>query len=345
MKADAGLAADTVTAIATATTTPGRVCPLRYRYGAAALARAPEATTDTLYVIGGLYGNLRALDAVEVLARSEATPPRLCFNGDFHWFDIDDAAHAETNARVLAHDALQGNVEAEFGSADEDAGCGCAYPEHVDAGVVERSNLIHRALKATAARQPQMLARIQALPMFRRYRVGGTRVGVVHGDAESLAGWRFDVAALDEAAALAWLQQVFAQAQVDVFASTHTCLPALRTLRRSGRANAAVANNGAASTNFAVVNNGAAGMPNFSGELSGLCTRIATTPAPGAVLHEQRLGDVFIALLPLAYDAPRWQADFETQWPPGSAAHRSYFERITRGPAFTPAQAAPRQLG
>jgi len=76
-------------------------------------------------------------------------------------------------------------------------------------------------------------------------------------------------------------------------------------VRRTGRADAALVNNGAASTNFAVVNNGAAGMPDFSGELSRPCTRIATTPAPGAVLHEQRLGDVFIALLPLACDAPR----------------------------------------
>ena len=95
----------------------------------------------------------------------------------------------------------------------------------------------------------------------------------------------------------------------------------------------------------AVVNNGAAGMPNFSSDLRGLCTRIATSPAPGTALHEQRLGDVYIALLPLAYDAPRWQAEFETQWPPGSAAHQSYFERITRGPGYTPAQAGARRLG
>ena len=307
---------------------PGRSCPLRYRYGAAALAGAPEMATTTLYVIGGLYGNLRALDAVEALARAEATPPRLCFNGDFHWFDIDDAAHAEINARVLAHDALQGNVEAEFGSADDDAGCGCAYPESVDAGVVARSNLIHRELKATAARQPAATrALVSALPMFRRYRVGQTRIGVVHGDADSLAGWRFDVAALDEPAALPWLQRVFTQAQVDIFASTHTCLPALRTVPRPGQPDAAV------------VNNGAAGMPNFRNAVTGLCARIATTPAPGGVVHEQHVGDVFIALLPLAYDAPRWRAEFEAQWPPGSAAHVSYFERIAHGPGYTPAQA------
>ena len=136
----------------------------------------------------------------------------------------------------------------------------------------------------------------------------------------------------DAPAALPWLRQVFEQAQLDVFASSHTCLPALRTLRtlrRAGRSDAVV------------VNNGAAGMPNFRGETTGLWTRIATTPAPAAVLHEQRLvsdaGEVFVALLRPAYDAPRWQAEFKTQRPPGSAAHQSYFERITRGPAYAPA--------
>ena len=43
---------------------PGRVCPVRYRYGPAAIARAPERPAETLYLIGGLYGNLPALDAI-----------------------------------------------------------------------------------------------------------------------------------------------------------------------------------------------------------------------------------------------------------------------------------------
>jgi len=46
----------------------GRICPLRYRYGPAAIARAPERPAETLYVIGGLYGNLPALAAVFLLS-------------------------------------------------------------------------------------------------------------------------------------------------------------------------------------------------------------------------------------------------------------------------------------
>ena len=92
---------------------PGRTCPLRYRYGAAALASAPEKRAETLYVVGGLYGNRPALEAVEALAAADPGPVTLCFNGDFHWFDVGDAALVEVNARVLRHHALLGNVDAD----------------------------------------------------------------------------------------------------------------------------------------------------------------------------------------------------------------------------------------
>lgn len=163
--------------------------------------------------------------------------------------------------------------------------------------------------------------------MVARYRVGDCRVGVVHGDADALAGWRFDVRALDDPYKLPWLQSVFRTAEVDLFASTHTCLPALRRVASdSGR-------------EACVVNNGAAGMPNFAGDLAGLCTRISTTPSPHPVLQEVRMAGAYVALLPVRFDADRWRTEFLVQWPPGSPAWLSYFERITRGPAFTPGQA------
>jgi hypothetical protein len=63
---------------------PGRSCPLHYRYAPAAFARAPEARCDVLYVVGGLYGNEPALDAVLALFERERGNKRLVFNGDFH---------------------------------------------------------------------------------------------------------------------------------------------------------------------------------------------------------------------------------------------------------------------
>ena len=309
---------------------PGRVCPLRYRYGAQALATAATREASTLYVVGGLYGNVPALDAIERLARTDTCgnqPPVLCFNGDFNWFNVADRAFSEINLRVLANDAILGNVEAEFDSPVDDAGCGCAYPDSVDEAVVERSNQIHRRLKQTARRHDVLRRRIAQLPMYARYQVAGCRVGVVHGDADSLAGWRFDVAALGDPAAGPWLQSAFEGADVDLFASTHTCLPALRRFAlASGREGC-------------VVNNGAAGMPNFKGDLAGLCTRISTLPSPHAVLHETRVSGAYVALVPVRFDAERWRADFLAQWPVGSLAFLSYFQRITAGPGFTPAQA------
>ena len=304
----------------------GRVCPLRYHYGAKAMAHAVEREVQALYVIGGLYGNLPALDTIEAMAAAESVSPRLCFNGDFNWFNVSDASFEQVNRRVLAHDAIQGNVEAEFDSPADDAGCGCAYPDSVDSATVERSNSIHRELKTTALRHPEVTQAIAALPMLARYRVGGCRIGVVHGDADSLAGWRFDVNALDDPASLPWLSSVFASAQVDVFASTHTCLPAMRrTVLEPSTTSGAVG---------WVSNNGSAGMPNFSGDLSGLITRVATTPSPHEVLCEHRVAGVFLALMPVRFAVAPWQQAFLAQWPVDSAAWRSYYERISRGPRY-----------
>lgn len=303
----------------------GRICPLSYRYGAAALAEGPERRANTLYVIGGLYGNLPALEAIEALAGAEPGPVTLCFNGDFNWFNVDDESFAAINERVLRHDALLGNVEAELVSDSSEAGCGCAYPESVDAGVVERSNAIHARLKHTAARHPSLRAKLGGLPMFSRYRVGDLRVGVVHGDADSLAGWRFDGAELDSTRDSDkdnhWRAAAFAAAGVDVFASSHTCLPSMRGFPYDGCK--------------LIANNGAAGMPNFSATNFGVLTRLAIRPSPHQPLYGTPLKGTHIDALPIHYDAQAWHEGFLANWPPGSPAWQSYCRRIADGPEYT----------
>jgi hypothetical protein len=307
---------------------PGRVCPLRYRYDPTVLAEVPERTTETLYVIGGLYGNRPALETVEALAAAETGPVTLCFNGDFHWFDVDDVTFGEINRRVLRHDATLGNVEAELLADGAEVGCGCAYPETVEAGVVERSNRIHARLKATARRHPEALVGLGGLPMVARYRVGDTRVGVVHGDAEALAGWRFAVEALDDPARRPWIEAGFHQAGVDLFASSHTCLPALRRFDLAGRARW-------------VINNGAAGLPNFAETRFGVITRIGVAPSPHPGLYGETAGTVHLDALALPFDADRWEREFLANWPPESPAFLSYFERIQHGPPHTLTAATP----
>lgn len=294
----------------------GRTCPVRYRYGAAAIARAPLKPAASLYVIGGLYGNLPALDAIEAMCAREQQPVTLCFNGDFNWFNVDDAGFRAINQRVLRHDAILGNVEAELQAAADSVGCGCAYPDEVDSGIVERSNQIHARLKQTAAQHPALLAALDHLPMVARYAVGSVRVGVVHGDADTLAGWRFDTSLTQDITNDPWLRQAFAQAEVDVFASTHTCLPVLRDY-----------------ATHAVINNGSAGMPNYSGTHYGVLTRISTHPAFGETIGGVQIRDVFIDALPIHFDVPHWLHMFDSNWPRDSDAWISYNERIRNGPS------------
>ncbi len=199
--------------------------------------------------------------------------------------------------------------------------------------MVERSNQIHARLKRTSARHPDLLRRLDALPMLARYRVGEARVGVVHGDAESLAGWRFDVAALDDPKEHAWRADAFAKAEVDLFASTHTCLPAMRRFDFDGIK--------------LIANNGAAGMPNARGICLGILTRIGTTPSPYARLYGHSLLGVHVDALAIHYDDPAWRQYFLDNWPEGSPAWLSYFDRISRGPDYRPprlptTQASPR---
>jgi hypothetical protein len=158
--------------------------------------------------------------------------------------------------------------------------------------------------------------------------VGGSRVGIVHGDAASLAGWGFAPDALDDPANAAWLGDVREKANVDVFASTHTCLAALRDFALPRR--------------LTVINNGAAGMANFSGTTFGLISRIATRPSPHPARYGIARDGVFIDALPVAYDLDAFLARFDPRWSPGSAAHASYHQRIVAGPSYGVEQARPR---
>jgi hypothetical protein len=313
---------------------PGRSCPLHYRYRPEDFAiAAPEhlRSLDVLYVVGGLYGNPLALDRVLEMFDRERGRKRLVFNGDFHWFDADPEVFARVQRAVLAHEALRGNVETELSDpdADADAGCGCAYPDWVGDGVVERSNRILARLR-TAANAAQR-AELSALPMWQRADVGTLRLGIVHGDATSLAGWGFAQEHLRDAGHREQVASWFDRAQVDAFACTHTCLPVFHAIR--GRQ---------AGQPRWVLNNGATGMPNFRGDRAGLLTRVAMSPFEG---DERRFGvmlaadGVHVDAIGVEFDAGAWLQRFGQQWPRGSDAHLSYFDRIAEGPAYVPREA------
>ena len=308
---------------------PGRVCPTAYRYSPRVFDREPELVADTLYVIGGLYGNVEALEAVQRLAARERGPVALVFNGDFHWFDIEDGEFGRVTREVLAHRALRGNVETEIAHEPSGAGCGCAYPADVSDAEVSRSNEILERLRATAMRFPDLRERLGALAMHLTARVGEARIGIVHGDAASLAGWGFAQDRLDAPAHARWIEAAFREARVDAFASTHTCLPAFRGFEFGAGPGV-------------VANNGAAGMPNFGGTRFGLLTRISVAPFAGAEkLYALTAGGAHVEALKVAYDHERWRERFLASWPAGSPAHASYYRRIVEGPRFQVERARP----
>jgi hypothetical protein len=320
---------------------PGRSCPLHYRYRPEVFAAEPASDLEgleVLYVVGGLYGNERALDRVLELFARESGRKRLVFNGDFHWFDIDPAVFSSVQRAVLAHRALRGNVETELAADDKDgdAGCGCAYPDWVGDGVVERSNRILHRLRGAAFLDQR--AELSALPMWLRANVGPARFGIVHGDATSLAGWGFAQEHLADPGHRSEVAGWLGRGAVDAYLCTHTCLPVFQGIR------AGWPDPGLGSTRW-ILNNGAAGMPNFRGDPAGLFTRVALTPwSSCSDGTERRFGvaigpSVFAEAIAIEIDDAIWRREFVSMWPAGSDAHHSYFERIARGPDYAIAEA------
>ncbi len=312
---------------------PGRSCPPSYAYSPRIFARPADVTADVLYVIGGLYGNAFALDAIERLAAHESIAPSLAFNGDFHWFDADPGHFDEIQRRVLACTALRGNVETEVASDDNAAGCGCAYPESVPDDDVARSNAILARLRDVAAQVAGSQTALKDLAMHAVAQVGGARIAIVHGDAWSLAGWRFAHNRLHGSASAdvrnavpdAALDAAFELAAVDGYACSHTCAPALKTTARGF-----------------VINNGAAGMANFAGTTHGVITRIAARALPRALepLRLYGLNDwigqraCVVDALRIEFDLGAWLRRFDAMWPAGSPAAVSYRARMVAGPDY-----------
>jgi hypothetical protein len=324
---------------------PGRTCPPHYRYHVSALRGAPALHAETLYVVGGLYGNIEALHTLLEMIRAEersGPPVTLVFNGDFNWFNIDFESFNEINETVLRHRAIQGNVEAELGG-DGFAGCGCNYPPYVDQTTVDHSNQIMLRLRERAEGCGALVRGLSALPMYLAAQVGGERIGILHGDAESLAGWAFAVESmepLDRPLRLSLgcrsgeptttqrqVKRYFETAEVRAFACTHTCLPFAQDFYVRGR-------------QHLLINNGAAGMPNFRDLTAGLVTRISTSPmAPVGSLYGITLGSARFDAIRVDYDHRAWLQRFSRNWPAGSAAHNSYWKRMISGPNYRIAQA------
>lgn len=303
---------------------PGRSCPVSYRTRPEDLGTAPQVDAETAYVVGGLYGNVPALKALLALREQEVAAglprPALIFNGDFNWFNAEASAFSFVNATVLEHQAVPGNVEMELCDPQPGAGCGCAYPEWVDADTVEYSNRIMRRLQAVASQHPAVLRRISALPKMLRLRVSSLDVGILHGDPESLSGWGLALENLPTPGTTsARIAHWFRAAEADVLACSHTCLPYAQDFHVDN-------------SRRAIFNNGAAGMPNFRGDRRGVITRISLHAGPEQPLYGCRIDGAHCEAVALPWDTQAWDRWFSAVWPRGSAASASYRERLQYGP-------------
>ena len=246
--------------------TAGRSCPLDYRYQPRDIAQAPLRPAlqglDALWVVGGLYGNLEALAALQAAFDADPAPRKaLVFNGDFHWFDAEPAWFAAIQAGVERHHATRGNVETELArDALADNGCGCGYPDWVGDETVDYSNRIIQRLHAVVPDPCACSSRRCRNSCAPRWAACpsascmATRI--------LLAGWSFSQEALSQPETRDAARAACAEAGVQHWASSHSCLPVMQAL----------------GDGHWLLNNGAAGMPNVAGELTGLCTRIATAP-------------------------------------------------------------------
>lgn len=297
----------------------GRACPVDYRIAPDAFAGRPQRCCDVLYVVGGLYGNPFAFEALRALIDAEQGQALAVLNGDMHWFDktaanfeaLEDAVEAAGEGYV----PLVGNVEAELRrQVDVGVGCGCAYPDCTDDESVSRSNRIHRMLSTAVEEHPGLKERLMGRPATLTVDVAGAKVGITHGDEKLLGGWDCSRESLQDILRQDELDCFMEANDLDVLATTHTCAPVALAMARG-----------------CVINNGAAGLPNFKGQRYGLCVRIARTPAPEALFGTCQDG-LYVQAVPVRYDHDAYLAWFDGLWDDVSPAAISYRARIVEGP-------------
>lgn len=304
-------------------TDAGRACPLDYRIDSQAFAGNAQKSCNILWVVGGLYGNPFALDAIEEMvandiAAHEGAQVMVVFNGDAHWFDKTADNFAAIEKRIEAYTPLVGNVELELRrQRDVGVGCGCAYPECTPDEAVSRSNRIHKMLSTVINNHPELKQMLENRPATLTVQVANdtanVKVGITHGDEKLVGGWDCSRESLQDILRQDELDQFMQANDLSVFVTTHTCAPAAMMLARG-----------------AIINNGAAGLPNFLGEKYGLCVRIAADAWDDS-LFETQIDGMYVQAIPVRYDHDAYIKWFDALWDATSPASISYRDRIIYG--------------
>ena len=292
----------------------GRNCSLEYILQKDWAKKSKKLEEEVIYIVGGLYGNRYALEIINKMTHDENA--KVVFNGDMHWFDVEKEDFLKIEELSKDSIKLLGNVEFELLNNTSSLGCGCNYPEDVSDGVVERSNVIHNMMKENI-KGDQILNDIKERSKTLVLDFFGKKIAITHGDEKSMSGWGCSNENLKLVSRKKELDNWFKENDIDILATTHTCL-------------AVVYDNG----RNIVINNGAAGMANIKGETFGLFTRIAKNSHKKAIYSEYRDG-LYVELVKVDFNIEKFKLWFEKVWPDDSPASISYKNRIINGTSLT----------
>ena len=292
----------------------GRNCSLEYILQKDWAKKSKKLEEEVIYIVGGLYGNRYALEIINKMAHDENA--KIVFNGDMHWFDIEKEDFLKIEELSKDSIKLLGNVEFELLNNTSSLGCGCNYPEDVSDGVVERSNIIHNMMKGNI-KDDQILNDIKERSKTLVLDIFGKKIAITHGDEKSMSGWKCSNENLKLGSRKKELDNWFKENDIDILATTHTCLPVVYYNGRN-----------------IVINNGAAGMANIQGETFGLFTRIAKNSHKKTIYSEYRDG-LYVELVKVDFDIEKFKLWFEKVWPDDSPASISYKNRIINGTTLT----------
>lgn len=292
----------------------GRNCSLEYILRKDWTKKIKKLKAEVVYIVGGLYGNSYALEIINKMTHDENA--KVVFNGDMHWFDVEKEDFLKIEELSKDSIKLLGNVEFELLNDTSSLGCGCNYPEDVSDGVVERSNIIHNMMKENI-KGDDILNNIKERSKTLVLDFFGKKIAITHGDEKSMSGWGCSNENLKLVSRKKELDNWFKENDIDILATTHTCLPVMYDNRRN-----------------IVINNGAAGMANIKGETFGLFTRIAKNSHKKAIYSEYRDG-LYVELVKVDFNIEKFKLWFEKVWPDDSPASISYKNRIINGTSLT----------
>lgn len=293
----------------------GRVGADDYAINSEEWNKDPFATCDVLYSVGGLYGNVEAMKTIISMAAAEDGDVCVALNGDYHWFDGTLESFLEIENLIAPYVPMNGNVEFELSREQAcGVGCGCSYPTSMSDDFVGRSNAIYARLKEAISEKEGLAALLRGRSAWGVVRVGDTLVGLTHGDEKSVSGWGCSVDSLHEKERLEELNEFFANHQIDILSTTHTCAAAAVALE-----------------NGIVINNGSAGLPEYKGLLYGLINRIAKAPHSDAI-YRAKIKGVYVEAVPVRYNQEAFIKWFDSIWESDSPAAKSYRPRAVSGP-------------